>query len=126
MKIQALLKTGQPRLLARAALLALAALWLTAPQAMAAETPSASAKSAANAYVVRVDGLACPYCAYGIEKQFSGMPGVTGTQVDLGKGVVVVHVKPGTRFTTQQIKHTVSDAGFTLKRVVSTPQQQGH
>lgn len=111
------------RALTVAALLALGTLWPTAPSAMAAAAASASVKTAADAYVLRVDGLACPYCAYGIEKQFSGMKGVTGTDVDIAKGVVVVHVKPGTRFTKQQIKKTVNDAGFTLKRIVSTPQQ---
>lgn len=75
----------------------------------------------ASAYVVRVDGLACPFCAYGIEKQFSNVPGVTSTEVNLANGVVVVHVKPGTRLDRAQIKKTVKDAGFTLKRIVSTP-----
>lgn len=124
MKSQFQTKTGRLRGLVSAALFALAALWLAAPQAMAATAPaSASASTAANTYVVRVNGLACPYCAYGIEKQFSGLQGVTGTHVDIAKGVVMVHVKPGTRLTTQQIKKTVEDAGFSLKRVVSTPQQ---
>lgn len=75
----------------------------------------------ADAYVVRVNGLACPFCAYGIEKQFSGLPGVTGTDVNLADGVVIVHVKPGTRLDRARIKRTVKDAGFTLQRIVSTP-----
>ena len=116
-------ESGRLRMLVSVALFALGALGLMAPQAMAATTASASASAAANTYVVRVDGLACPYCAYGIEKQFSGLHGVTGTDVDIAKGVAMVRVRPGTRLTTQQIEKTVSDAGFTLKRVVSTPQQ---
>jgi len=75
----------------------------------------------ADAYVVRVDGLACPFCAYGIEKQFSSLPGVTGTDVNLANGVVIVHVKSGARLDQAQIAKTVKDAGFTLKRIVSTP-----
>ncbi|HHH13154.1 MAG TPA: copper chaperone, partial [Thiolapillus brandeum] len=27
-------------------------------------------------YEMRVDGLACPFCAYGIEKKFKAMKGV--------------------------------------------------
>lgn len=106
-----------------AALFALATLALAAPRAQAATPTSTSTKAAADAYVLRVDGLACPYCAYGIEKQFSGMQGVTGTDINIQKGVVVVHVKPGTHYTPQQIKSAVNDAGFTLKRIVATPQQ---
>lgn len=122
MRTQVQSRTGRSPALVSAALLALGALWLTPPPAMAATATSADTQATANAYVLRVDGLACPYCAYGIEKQFSNLQGVTGTTVNIAKGVVVVHVKPGTRFTAPQIKKTVNDAGFTLKRVVSTPQ----
>ena len=86
-------------------------------------TPMQTPAPHTDAYVVRVDGLACPFCAYGIEKQFSDVPGVTSTEVNLANGVVVVHVKPGTRLDQTQIKKTVKDAGFTLKRIVSTPSE---
>lgn len=87
----------------------------------AAATSQAQQAWPADAYVVRVDGLACPFCAYGIEKQFSHLPGVTSTEVKLASGVVVVHVKPGTRFDQAQINKTVKQAGFTLKDIVSQP-----
>lgn len=74
-----------------------------------------------NAYVLRVDGLACPFCAFGIEKEFSKQPGVTNTNVNLANGVLIVTVKPGTRFTDAQLKQVVHDAGFVLETVVSRP-----
>jgi copper chaperone CopZ len=105
----------------RAAQLALAmALAAVSPVRAAASTPARQAWPA-DAYVVRVDGLACPFCAYGIEKQFSQLPGVTATDVDLASGVVVVHVRPGTHFDRAQIGTTVQQAGFTLKKLVSEP-----
>jgi len=91
------------------------------PVQAATPTPTQTRAPHADAYVVRVDGLACPFCAYGIEKQFSSLPGVTGTDVNLANGVVIVHVKPGTHLDQAQIAKTVKDAGFTLKQVVSTP-----
>ncbi|MGB8378355.1 MAG: heavy-metal-associated domain-containing protein [Rhodanobacteraceae bacterium] len=107
-------------------LAAIAILALLAPLALpavAAPVAAAAAQYPADTYVLRVDGLACPYCAYGIEKQFSGMRGVTDTSIDIENGVVVVRVKPGTHYTAEQIKTTVDDAGFALKRIVASPQQ---
>ncbi|MDE2085822.1 MAG: heavy-metal-associated domain-containing protein [Xanthomonadaceae bacterium] len=82
---------------------------------------SAAAAPPAHAYVLRVDGLACPFCAYGVEKEFARQPGVENTDVDLHQGVLVVMVKPGTRFTDAQLAQVVHAAGFALKAVVSRP-----
>lgn len=87
-----------------------------------AHTAAAAATTAPpNAYVLRVNGLACPFCAFGIEKEFSRQPGVENTNVDLSDGVLIVTVKPGTRFTDAQLNKIVKDAGFVLKRVVRRP-----
>ncbi|KZC37110.1 heavy metal transporter, partial [Rhodanobacter denitrificans] len=99
------------------ALLVLAMTFGAAFPAQAATSTPAQQAWPADAYVVSVDGLACPFCAYGIEKQFSHLPGVTGTDVNLASGVIMVHVKPGTRFDQAQITQTVKQAGFTLKAV---------
>ncbi|MDE2149355.1 MAG: heavy-metal-associated domain-containing protein [Gammaproteobacteria bacterium] len=109
---------------ALAAVLSAAAPWLLAAPLRPAAPAPAAAKTDADAYVLRVDGLACPFCAYGIEKQFSTLPAVTGTDVDLAQGAVIVHVKPGARLTRPQIENTVKQAGFSLKGIVSTPQAQ--
>ncbi len=75
----------------------------------------------ANAYVLRVDGLACPFCAYGIEKEFAKQPGVENTDVNLSNGVLIVTVSPGTAFTDAQLAQVVHKAGFQLKAVVNRP-----
>jgi copper chaperone CopZ len=74
-----------------------------------------------NSYVLQVNGLACPYCAYGLEKQLVHQRGVTKIDIDIVKGVAVVHVRPGTHFTDAQLKGFVYDAGFALRRVVHRP-----
>lgn len=85
------------------------------PSAHAAEWPS-------NAYVLRIDGLACPYCGYGIEKQFTRQAGVQGTEIDIDKGVVVVSVETGTRFSDEELKQIVHDSGFELGGILHRPQ----
>ncbi len=74
-----------------------------------------------DSYVLQVNGLACPYCAYGLEKQFVHQRGVTKIDINIVKGVAVVHVRPGTHFTDAQLKQFVYDAGFALRGVVHRP-----
>ncbi len=74
-----------------------------------------------DSYVLQVNGLACPYCAYGLEKQFAHQPGVTTIDINIVKGVAVVHVRPGIHFTDAQLKMFVYNAGFALRRVVHRP-----
>jgi copper chaperone CopZ len=55
------------------------------------------------------------------EKAFSKQPGVEHTNVNLADGVLIVTVKPVTRFDDAQLKQVVHAAGFVLKAVVSRP-----
>ena len=66
-------------------------------------------------YDLRVDGLACPFCAYGIEKKFTRTEGVENVEIDLKNGLVVVKTSDGKSFTEDQLKNIVKDAGFTMK-----------
>ncbi len=65
-------------------------------------------------YSIRADGLACPYCAYGIEKKLNALPGVKFTDIDLEKGVVTVEAFDVT-LDDAQLKQLFQDAGFTYR-----------
>ena len=82
---------------------------------------AAGAASAQTTYELRVDGLACPYCAYGIEKAFMQTEGVEAVDIDFDRGVVLVRTAEGTRLRKAQAEQVVEDAGFTLRdiRIVS-------
>ena len=56
---------------------------------------SMPAWAACTHYEMRVDGLACPYCAYGIEKKLAAIDGVHNLDVDLENGLVSVDVNDG-------------------------------
>ncbi len=66
-------------------------------------------------YEMRVDGLACPYCAYGIEKKLTAIDGVQGFDVDLEAGIVRVDVSDGVVLTEGAMKQLFNDAGFTYR-----------
>ena len=66
-------------------------------------------------YRMRVDGLACPYCAYGIEKKLKAIDGVETVEVDLDRGLVKVRTREDLHFTEPQLRQLFQDAGFTYR-----------
>jgi len=73
--------------------------------------------AAGTQYNMRVDGLACPFCAYGIEKKFTKTEGVDSVDIDLQKGLVIVKTREGKTFNEKKLKSIINDAGFTMKSV---------
>lgn len=82
---------------------------------------SLAALAAGSHYVIRVDGLACPYCAYGIEKKLKQIEGVEKIDVDLEKGLVTANVREGVEITEPQMKQLFKDAGFTYRGMTKQP-----
>lgn len=71
--------------------------------------------AAGPSYRIEVAGLACPFCAYGIEKKLNAVQGVERVETDIKAGVVIVTMKEGTVLDETAAKQAVKDAGFTLK-----------
>ncbi len=72
-------------------------------------------------YQVRVDGLACPYCAYGIEKQFKQIYGVEKIDIDLEKGIVFVDAADDVELSEDRVKTLINDSGFTYRSITREP-----
>ena len=58
--------------------------------------------------------MACPYCAYGIEKKLNAIDGVEKI-VDLNRGLVTVNVADGVKLSDKQMTQLFKDAGFTYR-----------
>lgn len=84
-------------------------------------TWSASVLADGTRYQMRVDGLACPYCAYGIEKNLKKIDGVDKIDFDLNNGLVTVNVAEGVTLTDSQMAKLFTDAGFTFRSMVTVP-----
>ncbi len=82
---------------------------------------SATLFAAGTQYNLRVDGLSCPFCAYGIEKKLIRTEGVESVAFDLEKGLVIVKVEEDVTLTEAQLKQLVDDAGFTLRSLSEQP-----
>ena len=68
-------------------------------------------------YEIRADGLACPYCAYGVEKKFMKLSGVKHVDIDLKKGLVFVTGEQDLALHEPQLKTLFNDAGFTYRNM---------
>lgn len=66
-------------------------------------------------YALHVDGLACPFCAYGIEKHVNRIEGVKSTSIDIKDGLVTVVMEEGKTLDEATAKRAVKAAGFTLR-----------
>jgi len=77
--------------------------------------------AAGTQYDLRVDGLACPFCAYGIEKKLTKTEGVDSIAFDLEKGLVIVKVKEGMTLSEAQLKLLIEDSGFTMRSIAEKP-----
>mgnify|MGYP005853382951 CR=1 FL=1 len=66
-------------------------------------------------YRLQVNGLACPFCAYGIEKKLGGLEGVCSVEVRLDEGSVIVTTRPGATLTEARAREAVEAAGFGLQ-----------
>lgn len=77
-------------------------------------------------YQLRVDGLACPYCAYGIEKKIKALDGVAKATVEihLNEGVVAFEANTDTIIEEVTLKQLIHDAGFTLRHLKTQPLTQ--
>lgn len=75
------------------------------------------AKAEIESITLRVDGLACPFCAYGLEKKIIRLKGVKSYDADLKKGKVFVSLKPGAQIELSSLSKAVKEAGFTLKSI---------
>lgn len=66
---------------------------------------------------VRVDGLSCPFCAYGLEKKFNKIEGAKDIKIDVDKGLLTFTMEKGKTVTEEEIKKKVKQAGFTPKEI---------
>ena len=70
-----------------------------------------------NTIEVRVDGLSCPFCAYGLEKKLNEIDGIIDLKIDFEKGLVTFSLEEEKTVDEKTIVKIVKDAGFTPKEV---------
>ncbi len=65
--------------------------------------------------MIEADGLACPFCAYGIEKQLRAIEGVKLVETEIRSGRVIVTMDDKATLSEQSARRAVESAGFTMR-----------
>ncbi len=82
---------------------------------IAVGTTVAWAQSAKTVYTLQVDGLACPFCAYGVEKKLREVDGVETVETDIKTGTVTIDMRAGATLDEATARKAVEAAGFTFR-----------
>ena len=64
-----------------------------------------------------VDGVVCPFCAYGLEKRLLKLEAVDSLIVRISDGLVQIREKEGLKLTEEDVRKEVERAGFTLREM---------
>ncbi len=67
--------------------------------------------------IVHVDGMACPFCAFSVEKKLERIKGVESLEIKINEGRVVLLLKPDASVDSTVVKQKITEAGFTPRKV---------
>ncbi len=71
------------------------------------------AEAQVSGVTVAVDGMSCPFCAFGVEKRLKKVNGVDSVAIDLKSGLATLTVIKGKTIHVNQIPEAIKTAGFT-------------
>jgi mercuric ion binding protein len=74
-------------------------------------------ENSAQSATIQVDGLSCPFCAYGLEKHLKKIKGVEGVEINIKSGKATVALKHGAQVDDAVLKEAVKKAGFTARGI---------
>jgi len=86
-------------------------------QAQQAQKKGVSDSKSAPDIQLGVDGMSCPFCAFGIEKKISQLDAVKSLNVMLEKGLVEIFLKDNQQLAEPELRKAVKKAGFSVRSV---------
>ncbi|PHQ56617.1 MAG: hypothetical protein COC16_02825 [Lutibacter sp.] len=63
---------------------------------------------------IEIKGMACPYCAFGMEKELRKVFGVYNVKIELEAGLAFISTPIQQKPTKESIQKIIMDAGFTV------------
>lgn len=66
-----------------------------------------------DAFTVKVDGLGCPFCAYGLEKKFKELKGIKNIKIEMETGIMTFNYPAEENLSVEQVNKQVEKAGYT-------------
>ena len=68
--------------------------------------------------IVNIDGLSCPFCAYGVEKKLKNLKGLKDIEIKMNEGKVLLTFELEATIDVEAIKEAVEDSGFTAREII--------
>ncbi len=76
---------------------------------------TAMAQKNMDEFQIQVDGLGCPFCAYGLEKKFKEFKGIKKVQIEIQTGDFKFEYPSEKQLTMDAVVNQVKKAGYTPK-----------
>ncbi len=78
----------------------------------------ATKKDGRDAVEVTVDGLGCPFCAFGLEKKFKKVKGIKEIDIEMETGIMTFTVPASLELSREEVEERVTKAGYTAVDIV--------
>jgi periplasmic mercuric ion binding protein len=88
-----------------------------AAQAPGSDGPMTASADSLPDVVLMVDGLACPFCAAGLEKKLKAFEATAEVEVLLDEGEVRLYFKADQTVSDEELGEAVKHAGFALRAI---------
>ena len=72
---------------------------------------------------IEIMGLACPFCAFGMEKELKKVAGVDDVEIELKAGLAYISTPIEQRPTKERLEKIIADAGFTVGKIEYSSKQ---
>ena len=66
---------------------------------------------------LKVNGMVCPFCAYGLEKRLEAIAGIDAVLIRISDGLVQIRTKDDQELTDEVLTDAVRKSGFSLTEI---------
>ena len=66
---------------------------------------------------LKVDGMVCPFCAYGLEKRLKEIKSIDEVLIRVSDGLIQIRTKEDQELTDEALREAVKKSGFSLTEI---------
>ncbi len=66
---------------------------------------------------LKVDGMVCPFCAYGLEKRLEEIASIDAVLIRISDGLVQIRTREDQELTDEALTDAVRKSGFSLREI---------
>lgn len=71
---------------------------------------------------VEIDGMACPFCSYGVIKKLKKIEGQQDLYIDVQKGYATFSIPADNKPTREKLNNIIEEAGFEARKITFSDQ----